>query len=411
MKIREFKTTRDILRSILAVSSVLSLTLVANAVADDNALISDLTVSRNSILEMRSRRSKAAQDELEVTLVSNVKFFSRVGEVLRFRYTVTNGSNFYFRNKVLIGDSVATVVCPDVSRRGFSPGTRIVCESKYVVTDADIEAGEIRHAYAALNGGTISRFYEAFLCSSMRKKECESESQFICSNEKLSLGGLISRPQCNAQNGRVSETPNLKNWVSNCVSISGVVFKDINQNGAFDKNEPGIAGAELYTRSGDFITTRADGFYDLTCEQVENHNLAANFILKLDQNSLPSGYLVSTKSNLEIGSRGSGPLKFDYPVDAPREVHLNLRGDAFRKNSTNLLTKWQSKMQTLLDELGSGPAFLKIRYSSRTDPFVLAESRTETVRQMIKTMWDQRNNGRKLSIEAIIEGKMLEDKN
>jgi hypothetical protein len=207
MKIREFKTTRDILRTILAVSSVLSLTPVANAVADDNALISDLTVSRNSILEMRSRRSKADQDELEVTLVSNVKFFSRVGEVLRFRYTVTNGSNFYFRNKVLIGDSVATVVCPDVSRRGFSPGTRIVCESKYVVTAADIEAGEIRHAYAALSGGTISRFYEAFLCSSMRKKECESESQFICSNEKLSLGGLVSRPQCNVKNGRVSAPP------------------------------------------------------------------------------------------------------------------------------------------------------------------------------------------------------------
>jgi large repetitive protein len=188
-----------------------------------------------------------------------------------------------------------------------------------------------------------------------------------------------------------------------------VVFKDINHNGALDKDEPGIAGAELYTLNGDFITTRVDGFYDLTCEQVENHNLATNFILKLNQNSLPSGYLVRTKNNLEIGSGGSGPLKFDYPVYAPREVHLNLRGDAFRQNSAQLLSKWQLKMQTLLDELGSGPAHLKTKYLSRTDPFVLAQSRTESFRKMIKTLWDQRKNGRKILIEAVIEGKMLEE--
>jgi hypothetical protein len=411
MKIREIKTTRYILRTILAVSSVLSLTLVSSADADDNALISGLTVSRKPALAVQGRQFSATSDGLKVTFVSNVKYFSHVGEKLSFRYTVKNGSSFAFRHKVLIGDSVATVICPDVSKQGFKPGNRIVCEGEYVVTDADMEAGEIRHAYAALNGGTISRFSEAFLCSIMRKKECEDESQFICENEKLNVGSLVSRPYCNAKNDLGLGAPHNQFDESNCLAISGVVFKDNNHNGALDLAEPGIARAVLYTLDGDFITTGSDGAYSVTCQEFENHSLAADFALKLDQNSLPTGYLANKEINLEDRLHGSGPLNVNYPVDAPRKVQLNLRSDAFRQNSAHLLSKWQSKMQTLLDELGSGPAHLKIRYLSRTDPFVLAQSRTESVRKMIKTMWDQRKKGRKILIEAVIEGKMLEDNN
>jgi hypothetical protein len=411
MEIRGFKTTRDILRTILAVSSVLCLTLVASAVAEDNALISGLTVSRKSALAVQGRQFSATSDGLKVTFVSNVKYFSHVGEKLSFRYTVKNGSGFAFRHKVLIGDSVATVVCPDVSKQGFKPGNRIVCGGEYVVTDVDMEAGEIRHAYAALNGGTISRFSEAVLCSIMRKEECENESQFICENEKLNIGGLVSRPYCDAKNGLGLETPHTHIDASNCLAISGVVFKDNNRNGALDLAEAGIAGAVLYTLDGDFITTGPDGAYSVTCQEIENHSLATDFVLKLDPNSLPTGYLANTEIKLEDRLYGRGPFNVNYPVDAPREVQLNLRSDAFRQNSAQLLSKWQSKMQTLLDELGSGPAHLKIKYSSRTDPFVLAQSRTESVRKMIKTMWDQRKNGRKILIEAVIEGKMLEDNN
>ncbi|MCK7509894.1 MAG: hypothetical protein MZV70_41605 [Desulfobacterales bacterium] len=63
-------------------------------------------------------------------------------------------------------------------------------------------------------------------------------------------------------------------------------------NGYQDKGEPGLAGVRVVSARGLIATTDKYGRYHITCAVVPNENRGSNFILKLDERSLPSGYRV-----------------------------------------------------------------------------------------------------------------------
>ena len=72
-----------------------------------------------------------------------------------------------------------------------------------------------------------------------------------------------------------------------CTDVIGKVFDDSNLNGQQDAGEEGLAGVRAVTVRGLIATTDPYGRFHLTCAAVPDEDRGSNFILKLDERSLP----------------------------------------------------------------------------------------------------------------------------
>ncbi|MBI3186580.1 MAG: DUF11 domain-containing protein, partial [Gammaproteobacteria bacterium] len=81
-----------------------------------------------------------------------------------------------------------------------------------------------------------------------------------------------------------------------CSDIIGKVFNDKNLNGYADDGEEGIAGARVNTAQGLQATTDEYGRYHFTCAVIPNQDRGSNFIVKLDERSLPTGYRITSEN-------------------------------------------------------------------------------------------------------------------
>ena len=74
-----------------------------------------------------------------------------------------------------------------------------------------------------------------------------------------------------------------------CTDVIGKVFDDRNLNGQQDAGETGLSGVQVVTARGLIATTDPHGRYHITCAMVPDQDRGSNFILKLDDNTLPTG--------------------------------------------------------------------------------------------------------------------------
>ncbi|MCZ6773950.1 MAG: hypothetical protein O7G83_18485, partial [Proteobacteria bacterium] len=79
-----------------------------------------------------------------------------------------------------------------------------------------------------------------------------------------------------------------------CTDVTGKVFNDANRNGYQDGDEAGLPAVRLVTARGLVASTDSFGRYHITCAIVPEANRGSNFVLKLDDRTLPSGYRPST---------------------------------------------------------------------------------------------------------------------
>ena len=80
-----------------------------------------------------------------------------------------------------------------------------------------------------------------------------------------------------------------------CTDVTGKVFDDANRNGYQDGGEEGIAGVRVVTARGLAAKTDSYGRYHITCAVTPNEMRGSNFVLKLDDRTLPSGFRASTR--------------------------------------------------------------------------------------------------------------------
>lgn len=81
--------------------------------------------------------------------------------------------------------------------------------------------------------------------------------------------------------------------------ISGKVFFDNNGDGMQDEGEEGLADIGIYTVSGQYITTDEHGRFHVNVEDISS-GIGENFILKLDEATLPEGVKVNSDNPIVI---------------------------------------------------------------------------------------------------------------
>ncbi len=186
-----------------------------------------------------------------------------------------------------------------------------------------------------------------------------------------------------------------------CTDVIGKVFDDGNRNGEQDKSERGLPGVRLVTARGLVASTDPHGRFHITCAVVPREGRGSNFVLKLDDRSLPSGYRMTTRQvQVQRATRGK-VLPFHFGAAIGRVVGMDLADPVFEPNSTVMREQWKPRVDLLIEELAKGEAILRLSYIADVEDASLVDERVAVVKQMIAEAWAAKNRG-PLTIEVEI---------
>ncbi|MDR0665947.1 MAG: Ig-like domain-containing protein [Campylobacteraceae bacterium] len=102
--------------------------------------------------------------------------------------------------------------------------------------------------------------------------------------------------------------------------IFGTVYVDANANGMQDVGEMGIPGVRIATVEGYIITTDQFGRYHLLNILGGEWGIGRNFIMKVDESSLPKGSTFTTANPLLRRLTPGIPVRFDFGVKLTNEA-------------------------------------------------------------------------------------------
>jgi uncharacterized repeat protein (TIGR01451 family) len=220
------------------------------------------------------------------------------------------------------------------------------------------------------------------------------EGEFV--NRAQVVEGLTGRPLSAEATARVRVVPD---QTFDCTDVYGKVFNDINRNGVQDKGENGLPGVRVVTVQGLEAITDPYGRFHITCAITPNEDRGSNFVLKLDDRTLPSGFRMSTEQvQTKRATRGKA-LKFDFGASIHRVVAIDLSDAAFDPGKTEIRVQWRPRLDLLLAELRKAPSVLRLSYVADTEDAALVEQRLQAVKRQLSEAWDAKKDGYVLSIE------------
>lgn len=185
-----------------------------------------------------------------------------------------------------------------------------------------------------------------------------------------------------------------------CSDVIGKVFDDVNLNGYQDEGEMGLPGVRVITANGLIVTTDKFGRFHLTCAVVPDPDRGSNYILKVDDRTLPSGYRITTENPLvERATRGK-MLKFNFGAAIHKVVKLDMTDGVFEPGSTEMRVQWRQRIDLLLVELKKAASVLRLSYLGETENESLVNERIKLVKQEIANKWKKQKGNYDLAIET-----------
>ncbi|MDH5621043.1 MAG: hypothetical protein OEY74_03095, partial [Gammaproteobacteria bacterium] len=191
-----------------------------------------------------------------------------------------------------------------------------------------------------------------------------------------------------------------------CTDVTGKVFNDANRDGYQDEDEEGLAGVRLVTATGLVASTDAYGRYHITCAIVPNETRGSNFVLKLDDRTLPSGFRVSTRPvQVQRATRGKA-LRLNFGASIHRVVGLDIADAVFEPDAVTMRQQWVPRIALLIDELKKAPATLRLSYVADVEPEALVERRLDSLKSQIADAWKALDCCYELVIEPEIQWRL-----
>ena len=142
---------------------------------------------------------------------------------------------------------------------------------------------------------------------------------------------------------------------------------------------------DSYRRPASPRLTDAYGRFHITCAITPREGRGSNFMLKLDNRSLPTGYRGSTDAfQIERATRGKA-LHFSFGASIHKVIGLDIADAVFVPDSTEMRPQWRPRVNLLLEELQKGPAVLRLSYLADVEDPKLVEQRVDAMTQLVST--------------------------
>jgi hypothetical protein len=225
------------------------------------------------------------------------------------------------------------------------------------------------------------------------------EGEFV--NRAQAVSALTGRAMSNEATARVRIVPDP---ALDCTDVIGKVFDDANRNGLQDDGEPGIAGARVATARGLLAVTDQYGRFHITCAVTPREGRGSNFVLKLDDRTLPTGFRASTSAlQVKRATRGKA-LEFSFGASIHRVIGLDLADPVFEPGTAEIRPLWRPRLELLLGELRKGPAVLRLSDLADLEEPRLVEQRVAAVRKEIMDTWSAPAEG---GYELVVEPEVF----
>jgi uncharacterized repeat protein (TIGR01451 family) len=214
------------------------------------------------------------------------------------------------------------------------------------------------------------------------------EGEFV--NRVQAMSALTGR----ALSGEASATVRIvPDPALDCTDVIGKVFDDANRNGVQDNGESGLPGVRLATARGLLATTDRFGRFHITCAITPHEGRGSNFVLKLDDRTLPSGFRGSTQSlQMQRATRGK-TLEFSFGASIHRVIGLDLADAVFEPSSIEMRELWVPRLELLINELRAAPAVLRLSYLADLEDPRLVDARLKALRGRIVAAWNATEGG------------------
>jgi len=219
-----------------------------------------------------------------------------------------------------------------------------------------------------------------------------SEGDYV--NQAYALNNIVNAAVSNTASATVRVVPDP---TFDCSDVIGKVFDDKIINGYQDEGEPGIANVRLATVNGLLVTTDAQGRYHVTCAMVPNELRGSNFIMKLDERTLPTGFRVTTENPRDVRLTSGKISKLNFGATIHRVVRLDVNDAAYSADA--LKTEWQAKLDKLPELLKQRPSVLRLAYKIGADGEDAARKRLKDLSAEMRAKWKAKDCCHLLQIE------------
>ncbi len=185
-----------------------------------------------------------------------------------------------------------------------------------------------------------------------------------------------------------------------CSDVIGKVFDDANLNGYQDEGELGLPGVRVVSARGLITTADKFGRFHLTCAVVPDPDRGSNFILKVDDRSLPSGYRLTSENPLVLRATRGKMLKFNFGAVIHKVVKLDMADDVFEPGTTEMRVQWKQRIELLIRELKKAASVLRLSYLAETEDESLVNDRIKLVKEEVAKLWREEKEVYDLTIET-----------
>jgi hypothetical protein len=125
---------------------------------------------------------------------------------------------------------------------------------------------------------------------------------------------------------------------------------------------------------------------------VPNDSRGSNFVLKLDDRTLPSGFRMTTNKVQILRATSGKALQANFGASINRVVSIDLLDAAFEPGMTEIHVLWKPRLNLLLEELRKAPAVLRLSYLADTEDAGLVKRRIAAFKRQLSEAWDPVNS-------------------
>jgi outer membrane protein OmpA-like peptidoglycan-associated protein len=187
--------------------------------------------------------------------------------------------------------------------------------------------------------------------------------------------------------------------VFDCSDIIGKVFDDKNANGYQDEGEPGISNVRIATLRGWLVTTDEHGRFHVACAAIPDHERGSNFVMKLDERTLPTGYRLTTENPRDVRVTRGKMAKLNFGAAIHRVVRIDMTDDAFEQGSDKLKPEFQKQLEALPKQLRQTPSVLRVSYTAGSEGENRARARMKAITSQLRKAWKKTDCCHTLQIE------------
>ncbi|MGH1378930.1 MAG: beta strand repeat-containing protein [Alphaproteobacteria bacterium] len=191
--------------------------------------------------------------------------------------------------------------------------------------------------------------------------------------------------------------------VFDCSDIIGKVFDDTDRNGYQDEGEVGIANVRVATVNGLLVTTDDYGRFHVACADIPDEQRGSNFLMKLDERTLPTGYRVTTENPRSIRVTRGKMAKLNFGAAIHRVIRIDMQDSAFIPGKVNLHKEWEQQLLSVPSHLSAGPSIVRIAYEVQSDGEDLSRKRLSYVTEFLQKAW----NNKECCHDIIIEKELI----